>query len=230
MALGDNLNSEVSKIFQENWNKRAGRVVPESDDLKLGNDAVTLDGTVLYADLDDSTRLVDTRAPFFVAEIYKCYLVCAARIIRSEGGEITSYDGDRIMAVFIGKSKNSSAARTALKINFAVQKIINPAINSQYPKSNYSVKHVVGIDTSDLFVARTGIRGANDLVWVGRAANYAAKLSARSGPATQITSEVYGKLNDESKFGKNGKNMWTQTTAPEIRNKQIYTSSWHWSV
>ena len=231
MGLGDDLNSEVGKILQERSGANStGQVVPEADDLKLGNDAVTLEGTVLYADLDDSTRLVDTRAPFFAAEIYKCYLVCAARIIRFEGGEITSYDGDRIMAVFIGKSKNSSAARAALKINYAVTKIINPAIISQYPKANYSVKHVVGIDTSELFVARTGIRGANDLVWVGRAANYAAKLSARSEPATQITSEVYDMLLKKSKFGQNGKNMWTPTTAPEIGNKKIYTSSWRWGL
>ena len=134
------------------------------------------------------------------------------------------------MAVFIGNKKNSNAARTALKINFAVNKIINPAIKDQYPKRNYSIKHVVGIDTSDLFIARTGIRGANDLVWVGRAANYAAKLSARSGPATQITSDVYDMLLKISKFGQNGKNMWTPTTAAEIGNKRIYTSSWHWSV
>ena len=230
MGLGDDLNSEVGKILQENWSNRTGQVVPESDNLQLGNDAVTLEGTVLYADLDDSTRLVDTKDPQFAAEIYKCYLVCAARIIRSEGGEITSYDGDRIMAVFIGDSKNTSAARTALKVNFAVQKIINPAIQRQYSNANYSVKHVVGIDTSNLFVARTGTRGANDLVWVGRAANYAAKLSARSGPPTQITSEVYNLLNKNSKFSENGKNMWTQTTAPEIGDKKIYTSSWRWSV
>ena len=230
MGLGDDLNSEVRKILQERWSKRAGRVVPESDDLSLGNDAVTLKGTVLYADLDDSTKLVDTEEPWFAAEIYKCYLVCAARIIRSEGGVITSYDGDRIMAVFIGQAKNSTAARTALKVNSAVQEIINPAIHSQYPSAGYSVKHVVGIDTSDLFVARTGVRGANDLVWVGRAANYAAKLSARSGPATQITSEVYEDLNDGSKFGPNRQNMWSPTTAQELEHKKIYTSSWYWQV
>lgn len=230
MALGDDLNSEVNKILQEKWSERDGRVVPESDGLKLGNDAVTLNGTVLYADLDDSTRLVDTKKPWFAAKIYKCYLGCAARIIRSEGGEITSYDGDRIMAVFIGNLKNSKAARTALKINFAVQKIINPAIKGQYTKVNFSVKHVVGIDTSDLFVARTGIRGANDLVWVGRAANYAAKLSARTGPATQITSEVYNRLNEDSKFSQKGENMWTPTTAVGIDNKKIYTSSWRWGL
>ena len=230
MGLGDDLKSEVLKILQEEWSEREGRVVPESDDLKLSNDAVILDGTVLYADLDDSTKLVDAKDPSFAAEVYKCFLVCAARIIRFEGGEITSYDGDRIMAVFIGDSKNSDAARTALKINYAVLKIVNPAIQKEYPNANYSVKHVVGIDTSSLFVARTGIRGANDLVWVGRAANYAAKLSARSGPATQITAEVYDQLNDSSKYGSNQQNMWISTTASEIGYKTIYTSSWHWGL
>ena len=230
MGLGDDLHSEVTKIFRETWTTRAGRTVPESDDLKLGDDAVTLEGTVLYADMDDSTKLVDTMKPSFAAEIYKAYLVCAARIIRAEGGAITAYDGDRIMAVFIGDSKNSDAARTALKINFAVQRIINPAIKTRYPNSRYSVRQVVGIDTSKLFVARTGIRGANDLVWVGRAANYAAKLSARSSPASQITADVYDQLDRKSKFGENGKNMWVQATAPEIGHKTIYTSSWRWEV
>ncbi len=230
MGLGDNLNAEVMKILKERWSERQGRVVPESDDLKLGNDAVTLTGTVLYADLDDSTKLVDTKKPWFAAEVYKCFLACAARIIRSESAEITSYDGDRIMAVFIGNSKNSDAARSALKINYAVQKIINPAIPQVYRNSNYKVRHVVGIDTSNLFVARTGIRGANDLVWVGRAANYAAKLSARSGPATQITAEVYDQLHDNSKYGANRQNMWTGTTAREIGNRTIYTSGWTWRV
>lgn len=228
MGLGDDLNSEVRKILAENWTVRSGRKVPETDDLKLGNDAVTLKGTVLYADLDHSTELVNTKSPKFAAEIYKSYLVCAARIIRSEEGAITGYDGDRIMAVFIGDGKNSVAARAGLKINFAVREIINPAIKDQYPNANYSVRQVVGIDTSDLFIARTGIRGANDLVWVGRAANYAAKLSARSGANTQITSAVYESLNNNSKFGPQGQNMWSQETAPGIG--AIYTSTWQCTV
>ena len=187
-------------------------------------------GTVLYADLDDSTDLVNRMKPAFAAEIYRSFLACAARIIRAEGGVITGYDGDRVMAVFIGKKRNSAAARAGLKINYAVLTIINPAIKSQYPLDQYAVKHQVGIDTSKLFVARTGIRGANDLVWVGRAANYAAKLSARSGPATQITSSVYDRLNKEAKVGSNGQNMWVRQTAQEIGGSTIYTSTWHWKV
>ncbi|MCQ9207994.1 MAG: adenylate/guanylate cyclase domain-containing protein, partial [Omnitrophica bacterium] len=196
MSLKVDLTNEVAEIFKSRWSKRDGQVVPESDDIKLGNDAVLVKGTVLYADLDESTNLVDNYKSHFAAEIYKAYLHCAAKIINTEGGVIASYDGDRIMAVFIGNSKNSDAARTALKINYAVKNIINPAIQAQYPKTSFSIEQVVGIDTSSLFVARTGIRGSNDLVWVGRAANYAAKLSSRSGAPAQITADVYNCLKD----------------------------------
>lgn len=226
MALDDDLKSEVRKILREPWSVRAGQVVPESDDLKLSNGAVTLDGTVLYADLDGSTKLVDSRKAGFAAEIYKSYLVCAARIIRSLKGEITAYDGDRIMAVYIGNRKNTNAAITALKINYAVTQIINPAIADVYPNANYKIRQSVGIDSCKLFIARTGIRGSNDLVWVGHAANYAAKLSDRSGPPSQITEAVYKKLADDAKLSGDGRDMWTKASAPEIGNKTIYTSTW----
>jgi len=54
-------------------------------------------------------------------------------------------------------------------------------------------------------VAKTGIRASNDLVWIGRAANYAAKLSAlnEAGYPTLITDAVYKKLNEGSKYAGN---------------------------
>ena len=205
--------------------------MPEPEDLALRNDAAILNGTVLYADLDDSTEIVNTERPSFAAEIYKSYLVCAARIIRSESGVITGYDGDRIMAVFVGKGKDSAAARTGLKINYAVEDIINPGIRSAYRDPSYSLKQQVGIDACELFVARTGIRGANDLVWVGRAANYAAKLSARNGPPTQIMPAVYDRLDDGAKYGgQQRENMWISRSAPRIGNDTIHTSAWKWRV
>ena len=134
MSLVEDYSNAVEEIFKQQWSVQEGKKVPESEDLALGNDAVKLNGTVLYADLDDSTNLVDGYKPAFAAEVYKAYLSCAAKVIRSEGGVITSYDGDRIMAVYIGDSKNSSAACSALKINYAVTKIINPILKECYPK------------------------------------------------------------------------------------------------
>lgn len=190
MILKEDLEIQVKNIFSLAWNARKGIVVPNDRSISLGNNGVELNATVLYADLSKSTNLVDNYAPEFAAEIYKAYLLCAAKIIRNQGGEITAYDGDRIMAVFIGEKKNTSSVKAALKINYAVRSIINPAIAKQYGEGKYSVNHVVGIDTSSLLVAKTGVRGANDLVWVGRAANYAAKLSSLPNFPTYITHSI----------------------------------------
>lgn len=232
MSLGEELKTEVETIlgYKDNWTVREGQKVPETADIALGSEAVRLDATILYADLADSTVLVDGYKWWFSAEIYKSYLYCAARIIRSEGGVITAYDGDRVMAVFIGDSKNSNAAKTALKIHYAASDIINPVLKKKYPKSSYSVGHVVGIDTSEVHVAQTGIRGSNDLVWIGRAANYAAKLSARPETyRTYVTKEVYKKLNKESKLS-SGTDMWTPVTWSEFDNRTIYSSNYSWTI
>lgn len=230
MALEDDLRSEIRNIFLTRWQTREGRVVPEPENVALGNDAVTLEATVLYADLVGSTRLVDERTPSLAAEVYKTFLAASCRVIREQGGAITSFDGDRVMAVFIGDNKNSNAATAALKINHVVTKLINPELSAIYKENAYSVQHVIGIDTSTLFVARTGIRNANDLVWVGRAANYAAKLCDLRNPlrATWITEAVFTRLNETAKFGGVDKklmwerNTWVQQTAP------IYSSTWTW--
>jgi len=229
MALSDDLKIEVQNIFSEEWQKRNGTKIPETADLKLSNDAVLLEGVVLYADLADSTDLVDRRKPAFAAEIYKTYLHCASKIIKNRGGVITAFDGDRVMAVFIGERKNSAAGETALRINYAVNEIINPAIKNQYPKSDYSVKQSVRIDRCELFVARTGVRGSNDLVWVGQAANYAAKLcSLRNGNYNSyITEKVYKMFSDDVKFSGSdkAKPMWEKRKWTE-KNIIIYRSNW----
>ena len=108
-----------------------------------------------------------------------------------------------------------------------MREIINPAIKSLYPDRTYEVKQSVGIDTSPLFVARTGIRGSNDLVWVGGAANYAAKLcSLRSGNyCSWITEAIYDGIHSSAKFGTNGTNMWEREYW-SARNTFVYKSSW----
>lgn len=230
MGLADDIREEVQDILNTNWKERDGQKVPDAEDVKLGNDAVKLTGTVLYADLAESTEMVDGYKNWFAAEMYKAYLLSACRIIRNQGGAITAFDGDRVMAVFIGDRKNSAAAKAGLQINHAVLKIINDEVAKKYTKNPFQMKHAVGIDTSELFVARTGIRGSNDLVWVGRAANYAAKLcSLRTGNyATWITASVYNMLNDESKYSSDGTCMWDAKTWTE-RAITVYASTWRWA-
>src|SRR5262249_44443815 len=140
---------------------------------------VKITGTVLYADIDGSTDMVDRFEPSFCAEVYKSYLHCAGKLIRAHSGVIVAYDGDRVMAVYMGDAMHDRAVKSAMKIVKAVSSIINPLIKEVRQK-DFQLKQTIGIDCSGLFVVRTGVRGATDLVWVGPAANYAAKMSAIS--------------------------------------------------
>jgi len=227
MALEDDLRTEVASILRGTWTTRAGTVVPEPEHLKLSNDAVELRGTVLYADISESTSLVDHRSATFAAEVYKVFLHCAAKIIRAQKGTITAYDGDRIMGVFVGGWKNTNAVKAALRINFARLHIINPLITAQYRESTYELSHAAGIDTSTLLAARTGVRGANDLVWVGRAANYAAKLSSLKENSTWITRSVFNKMNQTVKVADDGMAVWTEYTWDAMDDMAIYGTD-HW--
>jgi len=182
------------------------------------------------ADLAGSTALVKGYKDWFAAEVYKSFLHCASRIIKANNGIVTAFDGDRVMAVFIGGAKRTNAAITALKIKGAVQEIINSAIKGRYT-TEYQINHAVGVDLSKAFVARTGVRGSNDLVWIGSAPNTAAKMSdiRELSYHTYITSAVYDRLRDDAKFGgPNNTNMW-ESWWWEEGQATIYRSNWRWT-
>lgn len=229
MKSSSEILSEVDRTFSTRWSIRDGRVVPDQSALQLGNDGVKLDATVLYADMTDSTDLVDSHKDWFAAEIYKTYLLAACHVIRNNGGSITAFDGDRVMSVFIGDSKNSVATKTALQICYIVREI-NSKLKVKYPESSYRLQQAIGVDTGQVLVARTGIRNSNDLVWVGSAANHAAKLCDEADESYRavISDRVYSKLNSTSKMGGNPKqNMWKKHVRG-FGETDVYRSNWYW--
>jgi adenylate cyclase len=230
--MEDELTKAVDSIIKGRWDLRVGQVIPETEGIALGNAGVTLEATVLYADLADSTELA-LYDQEIAAEVYKAYLLGTTRLIKAAGGEIRSFDGDRVMGVFIGNSKNSSAAKAALKINYFFIKVLEPTFLTFYEHlktSPFKFAQSVGIDTSEIRVARAGLRNDNDLIWVGRAPNIAAKLSSirEQGYSSYITEAVFNKLNDSAKSF-NGQQMWegrTWSKGEPYGTNAIYRSSW----
>jgi class 3 adenylate cyclase len=92
---------------------------------------------------------------------------------------------------------------------------------------SFGVRQVVGIDTSLIRAARTGVRGGNDLVWVGRAANIAAKLTEiKANERTWITKAVYEYGDTAVKLGgADQRPMWTQYAWTERGNTPVYGST-----
>jgi class 3 adenylate cyclase len=226
MAFRDDLRALVDIKFKSQWTTREGRVVPDEASLKLGNDGINIDATVLYADLSDSTKLVDQMSATFAAEVYGTFLACASRIIRANGGAITAFDGDRVMAVYMGETKELDACVTALRINKAMSEVVRPSLLEHYPANRYVPQHTVGVDSSKLLVIKDGIRGANDLVWVGRAANYAAKMCALNhSHSTYITADVFGMLPANLLTTNIGTTVWEPVRWVPMNNMLIYRTT-----
>jgi class 3 adenylate cyclase len=233
MALADKLDSDVSTIFGTSWNIRDGQVVPATDDVTLSNGAVGLQAVVLYADLANSTKLARTFERTTAAKVVKAYLSTMSQLVKDAGGEVRSFDGDRVMGVFVGGSKNTSAAKCALQMNYVVREILVPKAERWFglKQKEFALQHCVGVAGSEVLVVRGGVRGSNDLVFVGSAPNIAAKLSEiRNSPYhSYITWDVYGNLADEAKISADGVDMWASAKcALGDETWACYASRWQW--
>lgn len=235
MALSDQLKNDVQSTINQQWSIRKGQKVPSTSDVALAGGAVELDATFLYADLAHSSKIAKELDRRVAAKILKSFLATAARLVRHNGGTIVSFDGDRILGVFYGTNKNTSAAKCALQIKYAVAEIIRPKFEAKYPTvkdASFTISHGVGIDTGTVLAVRAGARGGNDLIWIGRAPNLAAKLSdLRESPYSSfITASVYNAMHESSKFGgKNNESMWERKDWKFLgQTIHIYCSSWQW--
>ena len=234
MVTQAELNQVVLTLFATTWSIRQSHTVPLVQNLGLaGNDGVKLDACVLYADLTDSTGLVDAYPAAFAAEIYKAYMHCAGKIIRDAGGSITAYDGDRVMAIFIGPGKEDASVKAALRLQYLIYEILWPALATCYPKVTYRPHHTVSVDSSELLAVRIGVRSGNDIgndiVWVGRAANHAAKLCAENIPEpVRVTVPVWSALSPGI-LTYNGQTIW-RYHGPTPAGAVCFASNWWFNL
>lgn len=235
MPLKDELVGRVTELAGKQWTITDGRVVPNTDTgaLTFYNSGIRIDACVLYADIHKSTAMVDSLPDTRAAELYKSFLYCAAKIVRSNNGEITAYDGDRIMAIYVGADQADRAIKTAFELYWSVVNVINPAfVNAYSALMPYTLKHTVGIDKSVLLAAKTGARNDSDIVWVGPAANHASKLNSFDGLdityPTRISEAVWNAASLGSRFN-NGEAMWQEIDPAWIEKVGIpyRRSSWY---
>lgn len=231
MGIKDTVGENVDNLLSAVWSTRDGSVVPTTDSVVMKNGAVTLEATYLYADLADSSKAAHVLKQEVTAKIFRVYLNAATRIIRHHGGEVRSFDGDRVMGIFVGSGKNTNAAKAALGINWAVCEVIKPKLAAKWSdlSAHWTFGHGIGIDTGTAFIARGGVRDNSDLVSIGSAPNVAAKLSSlRTGFTTYASKSVYDSLHEEAKLSSEGKNMWAATSTQTIGGKtfSVYGSTW----
>lgn len=231
MAWVEDLEADVDGIFDTQFDEREGRKVPETDDVALNAGAVKVDAAFLYADLAGSSAIAAACPWETTAKIIRAYLKCSTRLMRAWGGEIRSFDGDRVMAVFMGDYPASNATDCAREIYWTTEKIIAPKAQKKFASvrnNDVKIRQACGVDFGTSRAVRAGIRNNNDLVWIGRAPSFAAKLSDnREYPnCTFITKAVYDRLRDTSKTPE-GNVIWEARSMTFAgKSEPVYRSSW----
>jgi class 3 adenylate cyclase len=234
MALQSDVRERVLSIFDQAWESRNGITVPTVESIPLAGGAVKLDAAFLYADLADSTRLASNFPANVAAKVVRAFLDGATRLIRANGGEVRSFDGDRVMGVFAGQDKETRAMKAALYMNWAVSAVIRPEVARRFPSlaaTGWSFAHGVGVDTGPVTAVRAGPRGDNDIVWIGRAPNVAAKLSSLREPnySSYVTAACFDAAGNIAKYASSLGNalMWEERTWNPTQER-VHRSSWRW--
>lgn len=229
------IESSVDDILTAAWAITDGRVVPKTEDIVMRNGGRLVDATYLYADLAGSSKMASSLKKETTAKIIRAYINTASRILRNFGGEIRSFDGDRVMAIFMGADKETQAVRAALAINWAVYKVLRPKIKATWSDGeNFcNIGHGIGIDTGEALIVRGGVRDNNDLISIGEAPNHAAKLSEiRDSYDLAITEAVYEAMSNDVAFMDDGTRLWTKQYSRNASGYQevIFRSSASWGV
>jgi class 3 adenylate cyclase len=145
-----------------------------------------LETTVLYIDMRRSTQLSFQHRRETVAKLYSAFVRAMTRAAAHFGGEVRGIIGDRVMAIFDQDKCFSHAADTAFLMNSVCKYIIN----RRFPHNE--VEFGIGIDYGRMLATKTGIarRGGiqqsyRALVWLGRPANIASKLTDNANKAEE---------------------------------------------
>ena len=213
MAIKSELTTKVEEFAVEQWGKTPNAyVLPTTDDLTFGNTGERLNVTALYADISASTEMVDKLSSTHAAEYYKAFLHCASQLVKKNNGEIQAYDGDRIMAMYVGENQADDAVGTALELHYAVSEIINPIFERVYQEDHRKLLFTVGIDSGQALAIKVGVRALGEIAWIGGAANYAAKLNSFKGLdhtyPIRVTQQTMAKMTANTIKSANGSNIW----------------------
>ncbi|MGX5359092.1 adenylate/guanylate cyclase domain-containing protein [Kocuria sp. KH4] len=238
MTRKDDYKSQLLDLLYTDFDVRVGRSVPTTDTVTLKNGGVYLDAVYLYADMADSSGMARRFTPEVAAKIARAYLATVTRTLRYHGGEIRSFDGDRVMAIFVGGNAADKAVRAALEIKWLVDKVVHSELRiwlDDYRNGSWVISHRTGIDIGEAFIVRGGVRNNSDLVSIGDAPNIAAKLSDLKGARTWITNRVWDAADYDSCFsgyGSDAKSMWSGTEIKDVggRSTSVRYSNWGWIV
>ncbi len=183
MPTNQDLITAVDDFFKGDYQITNGTAIPDVEDIALGKVGREMELAMLFIDIKESTKIVDSFRRQTAAKMYKSFLYGITRIARANSGQLRSFNGDGVLVVFAGSYKRNNAVKAAMQMSYfcseILKKKVDSYLNDHSVEDDLNFGFGIGIDIGDVLIVRGGIRGENnnDLVWVGNATNYAVKIS-----------------------------------------------------
>ena len=187
----DEIDADVQDVLARNFVYSTTKEVPNRDDSGLsyerGKDkrGKEIETCVLFVDIRNSVALTDKHQHQTMGRVYTAFTKAVLKVARHHGGHTRNIIGDRVMVVFPVENCFKNAVDCSVSINHIASKIINKRFYVDF-------KCGIGIAYGKLRVIKVGIQrngtenGENKgLVWVGKPANYASRITDMANKTIQ---------------------------------------------
>lgn len=240
MATNQETLEKIDAYLNQSYVQEEACVVPKRTDLTFGNNVKKmLFVVVMYVDMRKSRKILSDATTFWSVKIHRAFLLALTHSVERRDGHLRSFNGDGILAFFIGDKASSRAVRAAMDMKGIVLKL-----NEHLEKKNLNpIDFGVGIAQGPVLVAKSGKAGDDltkqDLIWVGLPVYVAVELSdyAKAPYSIWISGKVRSSIGTEDYLDvvyddKDGDSMWVEETRKfkSLGEQKVRATSWYFKV
>jgi class 3 adenylate cyclase len=142
--------------------------------------------TVVFADIVESTSLVERLEPETVQRVLDRFFDCMREVIERHGGRVEKFIGDAVMAVFGVPSLHEDDADRAVRAAAAMRSALEQLNAELGPRLGVEVRMRIGVATGEVV---TGDPSSGKAFVTGDAVNVAARLEAAAAPGEVLLDE-----------------------------------------
>ncbi|MHB8217806.1 MAG: adenylate/guanylate cyclase domain-containing protein [Candidatus Sulfotelmatobacter sp.] len=184
--IGQRVTKSIDKLAQRQQATAAGRIIPDDEDLVIG-EGKGLRLAVMYLDICDFSGWPsgDFSEQASVLTVFNLYMTEMVRIASDYGGDIEKNTGDGLLIYFdpqTGETDEDVCKRAlacGLSMLATTHYLVNPVLQaSKLPEVHFRI----GMDFGPVTIARIGSSKLfNSRVAIGSVANVASKMLAKAG-------------------------------------------------
>jgi len=239
MATNQETLDIIDDYLNASYVKEDTRVVPKKPDLTFGNTTKKISfAVVIYVDMRKSRKILSDASTFWSVKIHRAFLLALTHCVERREGRMRSFNGDGVLAFFVGENASSRAVRAAMDMKGFILKINEHLESEDVTKIDFGV----GIAQGEIMVAKSGKAGDDqtkqDLIWVGLPVYMAVELSdyAKSPKNLWISNNVRTSIGKEDCldviYDKEGNSMWVKETRDfkSVGQKEVRATSWYFNL